>query len=309
MTSESRLTTANRPRSSQHNHKSDYSPVESGEVSRLSIQGSRTAEFDRQLFSAALEGRPAKRAVLYGLDIGCADGTVTVDRFDNLAFSRVLGVDRNATVIAAAQSRHDESRFAFSCLDVEGVSADADIREFMRDWEVPGFDVVFAALSLHHFANPIKVLHMARHLLNPGGTVIVRSADDGVKIAYPDPEDRLSNLVDATMRQPSVSDRHHGRKIYYQMYQAGFRDISITVQTTHTDGMSANARYALFLESFAYRRNYLLGAAVNFPDDTRLRDELVEMDRRLEELELDFEDDSFFYLEMDIAGVARLPLA
>jgi hypothetical protein len=30
---------------------------------------------------------------------------------------------------------------------------------------------------------------------------------------------------------------------------------------------------------------------------------------RLEELELDFEDDSFFYLELDIAGVAHVPSA
>jgi len=302
-------TPARRPRSAEHGHKSAYSPVEHEEVKRLSIQGSRTAHFDHQLFADALEGRPANDARLYGLDIGCADGTVTVDRFDNPVFSRVLGVDNNEAAIAAAKSKHGGDRFKFACLDMEGVSADADLRECMREQELPGFDIVFAALSLHHLANPIKVLRLARYLMHPGGTVIVRSADDGVKIAYPDPADRLGTLIDATMRQPGVSDRQHGRKIYHQLYRAGFRDISISIQTTHTDGMSAIDRHALFLESFAYRRNYLLQAVKNFPDDKRLQDELVEMDSTLEELDLDFEDDSFFYLEMDIAGVARLPWA
>ena len=293
--------------SSQHPHKSDYSPLELGETGRLSIQGSRTSEFDRGLFSAALEGRPAGQMNLRGLDIGCADGALTVDRFESTSFSRVLGIDANEDVIAAANATHAGGPFVFARVDVEALSAEADIRALMEDQEVPGFDVIFAALVLHHLANPIKVLRLARHLLNPGGAVIVRSTDDGVKIAYPDGENRLGKVLDATMRQRGVSDRQHGRKIYYQLYRAGFRDISIFAQTTHSDGMGASARHALFLESFAYRRNYLRRAVAECPDDSGLRGQLKEMDRLLGELELDFEDDSFFYLEMDIAGVARIP--
>jgi SAM-dependent methyltransferase len=177
----------------------------------------------------------------------------------------------------------------------------------MRQLDILGFDVVFAALSLHHMANPIKVLRMMKYLLNPGGAIIVRSADDGTKVAFPDTENRLGGLIESTTKQTGASDRIHGRKIYQQLFRAGFRNISIHVQATTTAGTHADRRHAPFVESFSYRRNYLLRALEKAPEDSQLERELADVDRCLEEFELDFEDESFFYLELDMAGIARLP--
>lgn len=91
-----------------------------------------------------------------------------------------------------------------------------------------------------------------------------------------------------------------------ELYRAGFRDITVHVHPTTTVGLPTPERHALFVESFSYRRNYLVRLLEKTPDRADLRQELATMDATLQELELDFEDDSFFYLEFDVAAIARV---
>lgn len=266
-----------------------YSSTGPGEAERLAVQGARTAAFDHQLFDEALAGQA--RTGLAGLDIGCADGALTVERFDPAVFASVLGVDRNASAIAEAAMHEGHCRF--TCIDIDAPGAEREIRAHLPRWPTDGFHVIFAGLSIHHMGDPLKALRTTRRLLAPGGALIVRSADDGLKVAYPDPTRSLDALLDATKRQPGISDREHGRKMLHQLRTAGFRDVSVYTQVTQTAGMSATERHDLFVESFAYRRNY-------FHDAMRAK-----VDRHLAELEAAFQDEGFFYLEMDLAAVGR----
>jgi len=284
---------------------STYIANESGELDRLIVQGTRTASFDRQLFDAALVSR-AGSGRLIGLDVGCADGSVTMDRFGRDTFASVLAIDANRGIIDVARQRHPDPYLRFEHVDIEDPNAEQRIRCLLAELECDGVDLAFAGLVLHHLANPIKALRTIRYLLNPGGAVIARSTDDGLKLAFPDSHGRVDALVAATLRQPGVSDRYHGRKLYYQLYQAGFRDITIHVQPTSTVGMSPDQRHNLFIESFSYRRNYLIHQLASRKDDPRLLEELEQMDSILQELELDFGDDSFFYMEFDIAAIGRI---
>ena len=287
--------------------RSAYSPRGAGEQDRLHIQAEATRAFDLELFELANQHRT--RNGLIGLDIGCASGEVTVDRFTRAAgFSSVLAVDCDEGCISAARGRSgDDGPVDFLHADAEDLEFPAFIKAWLQEQDAIGFDIAFSALTLHHFANPIRLLRTIRYCLAPGGSMIVRGADDGTKVAYPDTENRVNRLVDLTVQQPRASDRLHGRKLYYWLYRAGFRDVELRFSAKTTVGRSLVERNRIFQESFAYRSNYFKDLdADGAPQDDRQR-QRSEMVQHLEELEVEFEDDGFCYWELDVGAIAHVP--
>lgn len=100
---------------------------------------------------------------LKAIDLGCGDGTITVEisRFAQ----GVVGVDANARAIEAARKRAERERrdnVEFKVARIE------DLKE--RD---ASFDLVVFSQSLHHMTRPEVGLGVANRLLRPGGRLIV----------------------------------------------------------------------------------------------------------------------------------------
>ena len=101
--------------------------------------------------------RPLERAV----SIGCGTGAFERDVARRDIVHRVTGVD-----VAAAPLQR-----ARDLAEAEGLTAridyiESDAIEFLRA-NVGKLDAVFFHASLHHFADPLKMLIFARHALKP----------------------------------------------------------------------------------------------------------------------------------------------
>jgi hypothetical protein len=128
--------------------------------------------------------------------------------------------------------------------------------------------------------------------------------DDGTIIAYPDHERRVRQLLESVQRQPGTADRHDGRKVYYRLRRAGFQDIEIDLFPFNTSRMSREERMALFQQSFGYCSNRLERAIENGTAPAGAEEEVERIEELKYELELDFEDEAFFYQEIVHLGRA-----
>lgn len=283
---------------------SRYEPQRGREYDRLQIQADRALGLDTTMIRHGLHRIGRDRLAV--LDVGCADGRITASRFDGVKeVDLALGIDKSEFLLERARARASD-RLVFRQIDVEAVTFDQQVGALLADIGRDHFDLVFVAVTLHHLANPIRLLRTLRRFLADDGCVIVRAKDDGARLTYPDHYDRATRLIEKTARSPGAADRASGRKLLWQLRRAGLCDIQLFPAVYHTVGMLREERHQLFLESFAFRRNYLAQVVERDPEASDLEAErqLREVDEDLGELELDFEDDNFFYLEMAFGFVA-----
>ncbi len=105
------------------------------------------------------------------LDVGCADGTVTLALADMFPSVNFVGIDLSPEFIEIANSRvGSRTNVRFECVYLRDLLATDD-----------KFDVVLFCSVLHEFfsygegiSSVVKALSDARELLNPGGQVVIR---------------------------------------------------------------------------------------------------------------------------------------
>jgi SAM-dependent methyltransferase len=279
--------------------KSVYSSSKGNENSRLKTQGNNLQKFDLRAFNEFL-GK-TDRNNLTGLDVGCAGGYVTTNRFSQYKdrFRKVIGIDINSSMVDHARSDFPESLFSFHTIDIENETFDSRMKEIAGEYDIEQFDLIFSSLTLHHLANPLKALLKLRKLLKKDGIIILRGSDDGTKIGYPDKQALIESLVKLTSEVKGVSDRINGRKLYTQVKKSGFKNIKVLYNIKDTANMEPEERYALFEESFSYRINYFKNQLDTDPENENYLEEYKWVKDALEELEVEFLDESFFYQEMD----------
>jgi ubiquinone/menaquinone biosynthesis C-methylase UbiE len=158
------------------------------------------------------------------LDVGCGPGTITTDLAGRVAPGDTIGVDREPSVVAAAQ-RLLGSRPASH---IEFRTGDAYALEF----EDGSFDVVHAHQLLQHLSDPVAALAEMRRVLRPGGVLAVRDSDYGAFVWAPsDPLlDRWMQLYhDVCTRNGADADA--GRRLLGWARTAGFTEITPTSST------------------------------------------------------------------------------
>jgi SAM-dependent methyltransferase len=274
-----------------------YSPNDGRENERLRIQGGNYREIDLRGFTQALE-RLERKDSLVALDLGCAGGDITVDRFGSFpVFSHVIGVDRNGDMVGQAKVADYGDKYTFLQADVESDGFEKYMMEQLSSYGQKQFDFIFSALTLHHLSNPVKALFKLRKLLRPGGCILLRGSDDGSKLAYPDEQGLVSNVLLMSQEVEGASDRLNGRKLYNQLWKAGFRQINLLYDVKDTVNKSMDDRMSLYEGSFSYRINNFDKRLRQQPDNVQFQEEYNWMKEALEELEMQFLSDSFYYQE------------
>lgn len=293
---ETRSTRSASSRDSAQRRPSTYSPRGEREGTRLQEQASLHRPIDMRMFEYAL-ARSGKR--LLGLDLGCARGDVTVDRFGSFdAFEKVIGVDKDEECIEKACAAHgDDSRFSFELVDIEGPTAQDELaRLITQEGEYDGVVVLGVAVLLH-LAAPIRLLKNLRSVIPRGSQVIIRGTDDGTTVGYPDLEERLAFILEMTRNAPGQSERQNGRKFFQQLTRAGFRDIQMFVEPFLLPNLSEDERSLLWPASFAWRlRSWEIAEAAGSLNQHD-RESVVMLRSALEEFELDLDDPGFFFCE------------
>lgn len=284
-------------------HLSSYKAEIKTELKRLKIQSNNTREADNIALKYVLENMEAKQQ-LNILDMGCAYGFVTKDRFSKIPNAKVIGVDRSEKLIEYAKEKSSFENCAYYVLDLEDEEMIDKLEEIMEENDIEKFDIIFASLVIHHLKNPNKLLRTIRRVLDKTGYIIIRGSDDGSMVTYAD-EGLIQKVIDLHLSCDGISDRLNGRKIYSQLVSSGYKNVKMINWIKEISGMDLDERYEIFVERFSYRRNYLNTQCERDPYNTSLRKKLEEMDYLLSELENKFADESFWYSEIDFIGVAQ----
>lgn len=155
------------------------------------------------------------------LDVGCGPGTITLDLADRVAPGRVIGIDREASVILHAE----ELRQGRGTANATFLTGDVYCMEFAD----ASFDVAHAHQLLQHLTDPIAALKELHRVLRPEGIVAVRDGDYGAFAWAPD--DPLLDRWREVYRQITKhngAESNAGRYLPGWVRAAGFCDVRVT---------------------------------------------------------------------------------
>ena len=282
---------------------STYNPATAKELRRLKIQSDNTRPADLPAIEKALSGLSDKKEINV-LDAGCAYGFVTEDRFGGDPRLRVLAVDRSDACLEYARAHSAAATRSYEHLDLESEDFEEEAAALMEKHGIPSFDLVFASLVLHHLKNPGKVLRRIRKLMGKGAYIVVRGSDDGSIVSMGD-NGLIEKIVALHVSADGISDRFNGRKIYGQLVAAGFADVRMMSYVKDTSGLDGDEKEDIFLERFAYRKNYLQRSYEEDPNNLEKKSKLEAIKYGLEELENVFAEPGFWYQEVDFVGIGR----
>ena len=281
-----------------------YSPVNKKELQRLEIQSEHSKNTDEESIKIALSDFK-KEQPLNVLDVGCAYGFVGHNRFDSDRFINVVGIDKNAECINYAKDKFENDKFSYYQIDLTN-NFSKDLNEIKHKKNIDGFDIVFIALVLHHLDDDTvyKILRIIREHMSSNGVIILRSSDDGSKLAYND-DGLLKKIINLTLKGKGVSDRFNGHKLYGYLFNADFKDIKIKSYMRDTTCFAFDQRRLLFKDSFSYRINYFQQNLESDPNNKEVENNFYEMQELLEKFENKFHKKDFWYCEYDYVGIAK----
>ena len=284
-------------------HLSSYKAENKSELKRLRIQAINTREPDQNAIKYVLDHMPQKEQLSI-LDMGCAYGFVTKDRFAKIPNAKVIGVDRGEILIDYAKENSMFNGASYYVLDLEDEEVIDNLYEIMQKENIEKFDIIFASLVIHHLKNPNKLLRNIRKVLADDGYIIIRGSDDGSIVTYND-DGLIQKVVDLHLSCDGISDRLNGRKIYSQLVSSGYKNVKMINWVKEVSGMDLDERNEIFIERFSYRKNYIKTLCEKDPYNAANRKKLEEMEYLLSELENKFSEESFWYSEIDFVGVAQ----
>lgn len=244
----------------------------SDDVGRLRVQGDLLRSIDKKSISFGLDLLKDKSKINV-LDVGCADGYVTVDRFKDNTNLTVNGIDINSNAIERANSEYAGLKnFSFKCVDIDSFKVPKNHYQF-----------IFSVLTLHHLANPEGVIRKLWDSLDSGGVLLIRGADDGLKVNYPRAPE-LDFLLNSTNNIVGSSDRLFGRKLYTYVSRLlpKPRKIEMLFDIQSTVGLTSDERGEFYKDNYSFRVDYAEKAANAFSscgDDVALFETLKNIDQ------------------------------
>lgn len=168
-------------------------------------------------------GRHAGEAPRTVVDLGAGTGTGSLALARRFGHAEVVAVDRSALMLERV---HTAARGQGMADRLRAVQADLDVA-----WpEVDAVDVAWAALSLHEFTDPDRVLRDIYAALNPGGLLVVLEMDapprllpDDIGVGRPGLESRCHQAMAQANWNAHPDWRDHLRRAGFEIAeQRGF---------------------------------------------------------------------------------------
>lgn len=289
---------------------SSYNYKVGDEKRRLKVQAKLECEKDKVAIAELIS--KINRSKINVLDVGCSMGSLTKLIFGGYKDKvNVLGVDKFKECIDGFNSLFQCDNFHAELLNLDESDWTSRLEAMMRARGIDKFDIVYCSMSLHHMADSNFVVKKLWSLMRNNGYIYVRTSDDNLKIAYPDSDGIVSDIISLTSNVPGIADRYHGRKIYRQLAKAKFTDIKVDHYSIDTANKSQIERDAIFTNTFSWRKNYFieyLNQVSNTGDQTLINEALEKYNKvvnNIDTVEDYFSSPDFYFAFFVTTAIGR----
>ncbi|GAB2591094.1 hypothetical protein Aab01nite_39520 [Paractinoplanes abujensis] len=185
-------------------------------IEMLDLDAQVLSDYHRDLIAWVGREAPANPHVV---DLGAGSGTGSLALARDLPGARVTAVDVSPDMLAHLRARAEAAGLGDHIATVE---ADLD-----RPWPALGpVDVVWAASSMHHMADPGFALRSAHAALRPGGLLVIAELDSFPRFLVGTPDEE----VEAQAHAEADKARHEAGMHMHENWgalagRAGFTDV------------------------------------------------------------------------------------
>jgi len=190
-------------------------------------------------------------------------------------------------------------------VDLNADTVMEDIRRVMAEAGVTAVDLVFAALVLHHLQNPHLLLLKLYDIFDERGRIVIRGSDDGGKLCYPESA-LLTEILERYDKLIHASDRENGRKLYHQLYHAGYINPRLIYTVSDTTGEGTEYKEMLFHLAFGFRLNRVDALLEKQPDNAFIRQEREWLKEALDRFREAFFRQDFWYCVTHYVAIAEV---
>ncbi|MBL0319268.1 MAG: methyltransferase domain-containing protein [Alphaproteobacteria bacterium] len=181
------------------------------------------------------------------VDLGCGPGNIT-SAIEEKFQCKVIGLDNSAERINHARTKFTSQNIDFLHGNVYSLPFDDE-----------KIDLVFSRFLLEHLREPLKAIAEMFRIIKPGGTILIQEIDYQYQGNYPEigwPQEDVSSLL-TLLRKSTGFDGNIGRKLYSYLFQAGFKDIDVSISgyNVFAGSISNNDLYQKTLEFQAIESN------------------------------------------------------
>lgn len=262
------------------------------EFKRLSIQQKLVKNFDNEVYLKAIE----QYDCLDVLDVGSNNGDLIIDRLGNSEkLNTLIGIEFDKDTVAIANNKYKKSNIEFYQGDAESEQLENVLEDACTIHHVEKFNVINISMLILHLKNPYKMLKIIRKFLSSDGTLIIKDIDDGLNLAYPDPDKIFKKTIDICSMSELSGYRHSGRQIYSFLKKAGFKKINLVKTGLSTINMDYEQKEALFNTYFSFILDDIRILKGKYPEDKSYADAYRFLDSVYEKLEEDFQSEEFFF--------------
>jgi len=262
------------------------------EKGRLKIQENMLSNMDRHIYDELLN----HRSNLSVLDIGSNDGNSLMKRIGNRnEVSKIIGIEINKEACERAIKQYASDRVRFFCCNCEDACFAGDLNSIMQKEGIEGFDIVTISMVLLHLKSPYQLLKNLRKVLKPGGALFILDIDDGINLAYPDPDGSFARVFKMCDYSEESGYRRSGRQVYTLLKRAGYKNISLRGQGINTIHMSYEERDALFNTYFSFIPEVVEHMMRKYPENNEIRADYQWLQENYNDLEEQFHTEDFFF--------------
>lgn len=221
---------------------------EKNEIKRLSVQNKLLSCYEESILSQIF----AERQNLTVLDIGCNDGSKTLERFKSDSVSRVIGLEYNEELAKKAQKSYGGEKFSFYQLDVEAEDFTDRLRSIMDEKQIEEFDVIYLSFVLMHLSDVKGLLMFIRQFLKTDGKLFIIEANDADSTLNGDKNGLLGDFLGILKKDKYSGNREVGATICQTLAACGYEDICVWYNAVSAEEGDKEKKKAIFTTFFTY---------------------------------------------------------